>query len=103
MFDLKNLIWKHSKLEGLLLDEYLLYKIINGMIDSNIVSKVNLYAPAYFTRPSKLFYNTTPCTNLGFSSPCFRIQYNHNIVFNEVDLFANSYYSFRKKCRKLLH
>lgn len=86
----------------LLLDEYLLFKIINNMIDSVINSKINFYAPAYFTRPSKLFYNSIPCTNLGFSSPCFRMQYNHDSIFKSIDLFCNSYLVFKRKCRVLL-
>jgi hypothetical protein len=74
----------------LMLDDVLLYKIVNFKVETNMLSEIRLYTPAYNTRTGQLFLPKYSRTNLGFANPLSRIQRSHNDLFNSLDLFALS-------------
>lgn len=87
----------------LLLDEFLLFKIVNSLLDTNILNKLNFYASAYRTRYNKLFLPASSRTNVGLASPLNRIQANHNEYFNDLDLFSNTLSSFKLQSYNIIN
>lgn len=80
----------------IILDELMLFKIINSIVDCSIITSINFYIPAYPTRNNQLFLPPQARTNIGFSSPVSRMQISHNNYFGSIDLALSSLAVFKK-------
>lgn len=78
-------------------DEVLLYKIVNSLFDCSLLPSVNFYVPSYRTRLVLTFLPKFNRTNIGISNPLSRMQAQHNLFFNEIDLFSGSLSSIKSK------
>lgn len=85
-----------------LLDEYFLFKIVNNLLDTSLLSSFNFYVPAYRTRHHQLFQPTLSRTNLGLSSIVNRLESAHMLYFNTLDLFNMTLLEFRNKCNVIM-
>lgn len=88
------------------LDEYLLFKIINGRLDTKLSSRLSYHHPQRSTRLNsedqhQLFYLPKASSNIQRNSPLFRIQEHHNQYFSSIDITNTASYNFKKKKHKI--
>lgn len=84
------------KYRRIYLNELFLYKILNALVETVELSRINFYIPGYVTRHSQLFLPFSARTNAELYSPINRMQSNHNIYFLSVDLFSGTLLQFKR-------
>lgn len=85
------------------LDSLFLYKIINNHIDSaDLLHKVEFHVPRISSRSKSTFHVSFCHTNYAKNTFFRRTCTYHNKFLGEVDVFANSLYSFKKKVGELI-
>lgn len=67
-------------------DEVCLFKMINGYVNSDLIEKLSFSTSPYSTRNNPTFRLPKFRTNVIFKCPSFRLQYSHNIYFNDINL-----------------
>lgn len=80
---------------GLLADEIILYKILNGIF---VVSSARNYDPTQqrVTRFARTFYLPFVTTNVEFNSPILRMHRQHMESFNSLNINEPNFNAFRR-------
>ncbi len=81
------------------MDEILLYKIINGNIDSTLRSHIHFNNPQRFTRNQSIFYLPNLTTNYTSNSPMYRLQSAHDKYFSSLNLHETSISKFKRQVK----
>jgi hypothetical protein len=85
-------------------DQYFLFKIINGFVDSpNLLERVGFHCPTRFTRNQTLYHISRSGSNYAQNSFIRRSCLNYNMYFSTVDPFNNSPVSFKHAISKILY
>lgn len=71
-------------------DELLLYKIITGKLNTNLIHSFNIHVPTRVTRFAPIFYVPSVSSNIEFFSLALRLKRQHNEYFSHIDLLDNS-------------
>lgn len=71
-------------------DELLLYKIITGKLNTNLIDSFNIHIPTRVTRFAPIFYVPSVSSNIEFFSLALRLKRQHNEYFSHIDLLDNS-------------
>lgn len=85
---------KSRRLEN---DEITLYKIMHNMIDTSLIQSLSYYDQDRPTRQprQRIFYLPTISSNIEDNEPMHRLQQNHDRFFSEINLFTDSFHSFK--------
>lgn len=83
-------------------DEITLYKIIHNIIDTSLSHSLSFHTQVRPCRQQhqQVFYLPTVSSNIEDNEPIHRMQRNHDMLFPEVNLFAESFYSFKSSVKK---
>ena len=81
-----------------------LFKTICGTADnSEFLSRINFLVPSYNTRQANTFYlSTVAMTNLHLNSPLYRLCHGYNRLQSDIDIFNNSYDTFKRRLAEIL-
>lgn len=71
-------------------DEMLLYKVVSGKLNTNLIQSFNINVPLRTTRFAPIFYIPSVASNIEYFSLALRLKRQHNDHFSNVDLFDNS-------------
>lgn len=85
------------------LDELTLFKIINSIIDTQLLANLNFNVSSHNARNRNLFSVPKSRTNIGLNSTMRRMQRNHDNVFYSCDLFSSSLRSYKANLIKILN
>lgn len=80
----------------LLMDEMTLYKIFNGLLDTQLTTQMNTSQPIRYTRLQQTFYLPAVTTNIQYFSPILRMKRQHNETFNYVQLDEQNLNAFKR-------
>lgn len=80
-------------------DEIMLYKLMHNAVDSTLSQRVFLHHPTRSTRQSSVFYLPKMVTNFQENAPIYRIQLNHDVYFNNLDIVGTRPSSFINSVR----
>lgn len=83
-------------------DELLLYKIISGKLNTNLIHSFNIHVPTRFTRFAPVFYVPSVSSNIEFFSLALRLKRQHNEYFTHIDLLENSLARTKQSIRSAL-
>lgn len=80
----------------LLTDELTLFKIFNGLFDTQLSTQMSTSQPIRHTRQQQTFYLPAVTTNIQYFSPILRLKRQHNETFNHVLINEPNYNAFRR-------
>lgn len=88
---------KSRRLEN---DEITLYKIMHNILDTSLTNSLSYHNQIRPTRNvHQIFYTPRISSNIEFNAPIHRLQQHHDKFFSDIDLFTDSFHSF-KTCVK---
>lgn len=71
-------------------DEILLYKIVSGKLNTNLIHSFDIHIPRTFTRYAPIFYVSSASSNMESFALHLRLKRQHNEHFDNIDLSENS-------------
>lgn len=81
-------------------DEVFLYKVVNGCFTTALDADIVVFNSVRSTRQeTPTFYPPHYASNIESNSPVVRMQFNHNDLFNDLDIFNAPFNSFKSKVR----
>lgn len=80
-------------------DEIMLYKLIHNHVDSSLCQRIYFQQSSRVTRQDSIFYLPKMDTNYQDNSPIYRVQRNHDVYFNKLNVVGSNLFSFKKLVR----
>lgn len=77
-------------------DIIFLYKVVNSLLSTSLISHVNINTPLYPLRTKNTFHVYTCKTSHCQNSPLYRVIYTYNSAYTHLDIFSLSLTSLKK-------